>query len=106
MQRLFNRSNKYEKRRILRANMTGEEKILWEQLRRKKLGLKFRRQYSIGPYIADFYCSCLKLAIEKDGGVHSDSNIKEYDKEREEFRKSFGIKVIRFSNEEVKGNLS
>jgi len=85
--------------------MTGEERILWEKLRNKKLGFKFKRQYSIGPYIVDFYCSGLKLAIEIDGGVHSAGNTKEYDKRREEFIKSFEIKILRFSNEEVKSNL-
>ncbi len=54
MQRIFNRSTELEKRRLLRANMTGEEKILWEKLRSKKLGIKFRRQYSIGPYVVIF----------------------------------------------------
>jgi very-short-patch-repair endonuclease len=69
MQRIFNRSGELEKRLALRAKMTGEEKILWEKLRNKKLGLKFKRQYSIGPYIVDFYCSATKIAIEVDGGV-------------------------------------
>lgn len=86
--------------------MTGEEKILWEKLRNKKLGYKIRRQYSIGPYVVDFYCSAKKIVIEVDGGVHATDTAIEYDKEREAFIKSFGIKIIRFSNEEVKGNLN
>jgi very-short-patch-repair endonuclease len=106
MQRIFNRNAELEKRRILRANMTGSEKILWEKIRNKKLGLKFRRQYSIGPYVVDFYCAQLKLAVEIDGGVHAANDVKEYDKEREDFIKSFGIKMIRFDNEEVKGDLN
>ncbi len=106
MQHIFNRSRELEKRRTLRANMTGEEKILWEKLRSKKLGFKFKRQYSIGPYVVDFYCSAKKIAIEVDGEVHGTNTAIEYDKEREEFIKSFGIKIIRFSNEEVRGNLA
>jgi very-short-patch-repair endonuclease len=105
LQHIFNRSRELEKRRTLRANMTGEEKILWEKLRSKKLGFKFKRQYSIGPYVVNFYCSAKKIAIEVDGEVHSTNTAIEYDKEREEFIKSFGIKTIRFSNEEVRGNL-
>jgi leucyl-tRNA synthetase len=105
LQHIFNRSRELEKRRTLRVNMTGEEKILWEKLRSKKTGYKFRRQYSIGSYVVDFYCSAKKLAIEVDGEVHGTNTAVEYDKEREEFIKSFGIKIIRFSNEEVKGNL-
>ncbi len=92
MQHIFNRTSELEKRRILRANMTGEEKILWEKLRNKKLGIKFKKQYSIGPYVVDFYCSAKKIAIEIDGEIHSTENSQEYDKGREDFIRLFGIK--------------
>ncbi|MBN2041823.1 MAG: DUF559 domain-containing protein [Spirochaetes bacterium] len=86
--------------------MTSEEKILWQKLRSRKLnGYKFKRQYSIGPYVVDFYCSSIKLAIEIDGGVHDTGTAKDYDKNRDEFIKSLGINTIRFSNEDIRRNL-
>jgi very-short-patch-repair endonuclease len=55
----------------LRKNMTDAEKVLWQQLRNRKLGdLKFRRQHPVGIFILDFYCHEKKLAIEVDGGIH------------------------------------
>ncbi|MBN2039235.1 MAG: endonuclease domain-containing protein [Spirochaetes bacterium] len=106
MQRIFNRTSELKKRRTLRANLTVEEKIFWEQLRNKKLnGCRFRRQCSIGPYVVDFYCSSIKLAIEIDGGVHDCGSAKEYDKNRDEFIRSLGINLIRFSNEDIRRNL-
>jgi very-short-patch-repair endonuclease len=57
--------------RQLRKNQTDAEKLLWSIFRsRQLLGLKFRRQHSIGPYILDFYCHDYKLCIELDGGQH------------------------------------
>lgn len=62
--------------RRLRQNMTRAERILWGELRNKQLGVKFRRQmpfvFGIYNYVADFYCSKLKLIIELDGGIHND----------------------------------
>ncbi len=53
-----------EKRRDLRKNMTESEQLLWDELRNDKLGVRFRRQFSIGHYIVDFYCPTKKLSIE------------------------------------------
>ena len=55
----------FEKARFLRDNPTNTETILWERLRKNKLGVKFRRQHPINIYIADFYCHKIKLVIEK-----------------------------------------
>jgi adenine-specific DNA-methyltransferase len=63
--------------------------------------MKFFRQYSTGPYILDFYCAKLKLAIELDGGQHTHEDNLEYDAERSAYLKSQGIDVIRFWNHEV-----
>ncbi len=103
---MFNKKNQIPIRRELRQNQTETEKIMWEKLRdRRFLNLKFRRQYGIGNYIADFYCSSLKLVIELDGGQHFTEEGLEYDKVREEFMKSLGIKTLRFSNNEIHNNI-
>jgi len=91
-------------RKNLRRAITTEEKILWYEIWHNKLGYKFRRQHSIGNFIADFFCTTKRLIIELDGGQHLDSV--EYDKERTEYFESLGIKVIRFWNSEVKNNLN
>jgi very-short-patch-repair endonuclease len=89
-------------RRELRRNQTEAEKILWAHLRNKQFyGMKFFRQYSIGPYILDFYCPTLKLAVELDGGQHNQFEGKEYDAARSEYLKAQGIDITRFWNHEV-----
>jgi very-short-patch-repair endonuclease len=67
--------------------------------------MKFFRQYSIGPYILDFYCPTMKLAIELDGGQHNQSENKEYDLARSEYLGSQSIDVIRFWDHEVLLNM-
>ncbi|MCU0845245.1 MAG: DUF559 domain-containing protein [Spirochaetes bacterium] len=101
------RSPRYiiELARDLRKNPTPAERILWEELKEKKLeGFKFRRQHPIGRYILDFYCHEAKLVIEVDGKIHELYNNTEYDKLRTEELESHGLKVIRFNNEEVLNN--
>jgi very-short-patch-repair endonuclease len=89
----------------LRNNSTPAERQLWVYLREKQLnGIKFRRQHVLAPYILDFYCSSKKLAIEIDGGTHIGHE--KYDRIREDFLKVRGITIIRFSNTEIKQNLS
>lgn len=91
-----------QRRRDLRHNQTEAEKALWMQLRNKQFyGMKFFRQYSVGPYILDFYCPNMKLAVELDGGQHNQCESKEYDAVRSEYLKAQGIEVIRFWNHEV-----
>ena len=71
------------RRRELRRNQTDAEKAFWSRVRNKLfLGLKFFRQYSMGPYILDFYCPEKKLAVEVDGGQHNLTDGREYDAER------------------------
>lgn len=94
------------RRRELRRNQTGAEKELWAHLRNKQFyEMKFFRQYSIGPYILDFYCPTIKLAVELDGGQHNQSENKEYDLVRSQYLKSHGIDVIRFWSNEVLLNM-
>ena len=103
---MFNKSRIVLKlrRQGLRKRSTEAEKILWSHLKGlREHGCVFRRQHSIGWYVADFYCQRLKLVIEVDGGVHE--NQQEYDKERDEFMKSQGLKVLRFKNEEIEKDI-
>jgi len=58
------------KARALRQDMTLPEVLLWRELRKEPLGVKFRRQHPLGPYVLDFYCPQAKLAIEVDGIAH------------------------------------
>ncbi len=91
--------------RKLRNNMTECEKMLWEKISRKQLnGLKFRRQFPIGRYIADFYNHEKKLIIEIDGSIHNQQ--KEYDKNREKYLEASGYNIIRFTNDEVINNIN
>ena len=98
----FNRTSEKSKRRFLRNNMTRAEEILWARLKsRQVLGYKFRRQYSVGAFVLDFYSPQLKLAIEVDGESHNSEAAREYDAERAKYLGRFDIRVIRFSNDDV-----
>lgn len=59
----------YRNARRLRRDLSLPETLLWVRLRRTKV--RFRRQHSVGPYILDFYCAAIKLAIEVDGAAHN-----------------------------------
>ena len=91
----------------LRHQMTEAEKVLWSELKNRKLkGLKFRRQHPLHYYVADFYCHELRLVIEVDGGIHYAQSIKEHDENRSAELGDFGINVIRVTNEEVLNSLA
>ncbi len=77
-----NKTEFKEQRRYLRSHETGAEKFVWNAIRGKQLGVKFRRQHSVGKYILDFYCQEKHFAIELDGAVHARVGAKEYDDER------------------------
>lgn len=103
--KIFNSSISKENRRRLRNDMANAEIFLWRFIRNRKIdNCKFRRQYSIGKFIVDFYCPELKLAIEIDGDTHVQGNTPEYDKERQRIIESLGIKFLRFTNEQVYKN--
>src|SRR3989344_9383153 len=102
MTKIFNRKTQREKRKILRATMTETEIILWSILKEKDLGYKFRRQYSVGRYVVDFYCPALKLAIEIDGDYHLTIDMKDYDPQRQKYIETTGIKFLRFTNQAIK----
>lgn len=87
----------------MRNNPTEAESVLWECLKSKKLGYKFRRQHLIDDFIADFVCLSKKLIIEVDGKIHE--NKVEKDENRTSILNELGYKVIRFTNEEVIGSI-
>jgi len=87
--------------RYLRKNPTKAEAVLWQHLRKNKMGRRFRRQHPTWIYVVDFYCHPLRLVIEVDGGVHEDPEEQINDKEKTENLESLGLHIIRFSNEQV-----
>ena len=90
--------------RELRQDSTVPERILWGLLRNRHLAeMKFRRQQTIGPFVVDFYCDEKKLVIEVDGESHAGRQ--KEDRKRQSFLERNGLKVIRFTNDEVLGNL-
>jgi very-short-patch-repair endonuclease len=92
----------FQKATELRSNMTDAEKILWEELKNRKIfKVKFRRQHPIDIFIADFYCHKYKLVIEVDGAIHSEKEIMEYDDGRTHDIEKQGIKILRFRNIEI-----
>lgn len=68
--------------------------------------MKFRRQYSIGNFIIDFYCPEIKLAVEIDGATHGTPEELRYDAKRQKYLENLGIKVKRYTNTDVKENIS
>jgi very-short-patch-repair endonuclease len=91
-----------ERRRELRRSATPAEKALWERLKKQSLQChKFRRQHPVGSYILDFYCLEAKVAIELDGAHHSTPEVAGYDQVRTEYLNACGIRVLRFTNEQV-----
>lgn len=97
-------SDLIESARDLRKKMPPAERRLWFD------GLcallqKFRRQRPMGSYIVDFYCADARLVVELDGATHDSGSAQQYDATRTAFLESLGLRVIRFSNEDVLRNL-
>ena len=80
----------------LRKNMSDTERRFWYRINNRQLGVKFRRQYPIGPYFADFVCIEKRLVIELDGDQHAIDI--DYDNKRTDFIESMGYTVIRIAN--------
>ena len=101
--RVHNHKKFFDRRKELRRNATLQENVLWDKLRNNQLGLRFRRQHSVGGYILDFYCFKRRLIIEVDGPSH-EGNI-EYDRVRDKYFSDLGYKILRFKNLDVDSNL-
>ena len=92
--------------RDLRKNMTEAEQLLWSRLRSKQLlGLQFYRQKPLLNYIVDFYCPAANLLIECDGSQHFTEDCLEADRIRDEALAQLGLKVLRFDNGQVMGQI-
>lgn len=90
--------------KTMRHNATDAEALMWQVLRAKRfMGLKFRRQHVIKPYIVDFYCHEIGLVIELDGSQHGMDDVIEYDAERTKFLEALGLTVVRYWNNDVLG---
>jgi len=101
---VFNSPRMIDRRKELRRRSTRYENLLWVYLRNKRLGYKFKRQYSVSNYVLDFYCTDLNLGIELDGRWHIE-NV-EYDKYRTKYLSAWGVKVLKFWNSELDQNLN
>lgn len=91
----------FQRAEALRKSQTQTEIILWNYLRQKPLGYKFRRQHPLSYYVADFYCHSLKFVIEIDGGVHQDRDVAVNDIERQRNLEAAGIRFLRFIDQQV-----
>ena len=107
MQFINNKPQLKKFRQALRKEMPIYERLLWQKIRNRQLGIKFRRQFSIENFILDFYSYEAKLGIELDGDSHflnNDTILK--DKIRDEtLLKKYKIKILRFKNNEIKESL-
>ena len=95
---------KLERAKELRREMTPAEKLLWQEVRAKKLGVHFRRQQIIQGFIVDIYCHKSALVVEVDGDIHDLQQ--DEDARREKALSELGLRIVRFGNDEVVKNLS
>ena len=102
-----NRHELLDTRRQLRKAGEPAEAVLWQCIKsRQILGFKFRRQFSVGPFILDFYCPEAKLGIELDGAGHYTIDGAKYDQQRSNYLFSeYNIKILRFENRDLYYNL-
>ncbi len=108
MWREFHYNNKSMKprRQQLRNAATLAEKVLWRRLRKRQLGIRFIRQYSVEGYVIDFFSPEVRLAIEIDGGYHLSPDQQIYDKSRSRYLKAADITEVRFTNDIILYNIN
>ena len=94
-----------DKAREMRKNPTEAESVLWNYLSDNKMGVHFRRQHPVFGYIPDFVCISKRLIVEVDGGYHLEGEQQEKDAERTKYINEVGYVVLRFTNDEVIGNI-
>jgi very-short-patch-repair endonuclease len=98
--------NKIERAKTLRRALTPPEVALWSQLKSRRLdGLHFRTQHPVGPYILDFYCDAVRLAVEVDGVGHSMGDRPDYDARRDAWLLKHGIRTLRLRAADIRGDL-
>jgi len=99
--------NTFQKAHFLRSKMTDAEMVLWSRLKNRNIfKVRFRRQHPVDIFVLDFYCHEIKLAIEVDGRIHLKREIQEYDEGRSHDIEKSGIKMLRFTNEQILNNLN
>jgi len=103
--KLYNLEKYKNIRKALRKDMTKAEAVFWIHIKNSQLGYRFRRQYSIGKYIVDFYCPELKLVVEIDGATHDHPDVYKKDQEKQRYLESKGFTVIRYNDEEILNEL-
>ncbi len=98
-----NKHDLLEERRDLRSNGTSAEALLWLALKSRQIkGVRWRRQFSVGSFILDFYCPECKLGIELDGIQHFSLEGSDYDDRRSRWlEKNHNIHILRFENRDV-----
>ena len=107
MTQYYNRKSTTSRRRELRNNLTKAEVLLWSVLKGRQLeGFKFRRQFSIGKYHIDFFCTELNFGIEVDGETHFTPKGRTHDSRRKDFLDSLSIQIVRVNNPDVYDNLA
>jgi very-short-patch-repair endonuclease len=103
----FNRTSiKTARARTLRRDSTNVEMRLWQRLRNRQLGVDFRRQHPAGSFVLDFYCPSLRLAIELDGGQHTEAKHEARDQQRDRWLNERTVTVMRFWNSDITQNLT
>jgi very-short-patch-repair endonuclease len=91
--------------RALRRAMSPAEVALWQILRTRPAGLKFRHQHPAGPYVLDFYCAARKLAVEIDGIAHEMGDNPARDERRDAWLRRKGYRVLRITAKELLSNV-
>ena len=85
---------------------TRSEELLWERLRARQFErLKFRRQHPLGPFVLDFYCERLMVAVEVDGGIHETASVRASDAERQALLEAAGVRFIRVRAADVETDI-
>ena len=91
----------------MRRNPTPSEARLWQALRGRKLGVRFRRQHPLGSFVVDFYCASRRLVVEVDGSAHDGDGRRCYDALRSEsLKRGFQVRVLRLPAGLVMGDLA
>ena len=94
-------------RKELRNGSTSAESTLWLSLKGRQVeGMRWRRQFGVGPYVLDFYCPQLHLCIELDGAQHTTAENASADNQRDAALSKWGITVVRYPNDRVRNNFT
>ena len=103
--RVIDRNAVVMRARELRRSPTLPEGLLWQALRKRPQGLKFRRQHPLGPYVVDFYCPAVRMVVEVDGESHNLGDRPSQDARRDGWLREQGLRVIRFNAGDVMKDL-